>query len=89
MVSGHKYVLGTCMILEDIKSKGKITKSISEEYTKIFTENIIRYIETKNINGLTLDCNCTIKIAIRMSSSNCSVFNIYNINIRRNGTNNI
>lgn len=65
LASGHKYVLGTFMVLEDIKKKGKLVKAISAEYTKMFTENVVRRIETKNMNGSTLDCNGAVEIAIK------------------------
>jgi hypothetical protein len=65
LASGHKYVLGSFMVLEDIKRKGKPAKAISPEYTKMFTENVVRRIETKNMNGSTLDCNGAVEIAIK------------------------
>ena len=49
LTSGHPYVLGTFMILENIKRKGKDVLAISSEYTEFFTKNVER-IEKNQMN---------------------------------------
>jgi hypothetical protein len=65
LASGHKYILGTFMILEDIKRKGKTVKALNTEYVDFIKKNVEERIASKNMNGSTLDSVDATEIAIK------------------------
>jgi hypothetical protein len=62
IASGHKYVLGSFMIVENIKRKGKPVKAVSSEYIEFCCANVTRRIETNEMNGSTLKTDNAVEI---------------------------
>ena len=54
MTSGHKHIIGTFMVTENIKRKGKLVQVPATEYIAFCCENVMRRITTNQMNGSTL-----------------------------------
>lgn len=63
--SGHKYIMGSFMVLTDINKKGRNIKALDPEYIKFIKKNVQERIASKNMNGSTLDCADATEIAIK------------------------
>ena len=63
--SGHPYVFGSFMTLSTIKRKGKPVQIVSKEYSEFISANVNRRIQSKEMNGSTLDCKNAVEIALK------------------------
>ena len=65
MACGHPYLVGSFMVLHEIKKKGKNVQVMTKEYAKFISDNVIHRIQSKDMNGSTLDCSNAVEIAMK------------------------
>ena len=65
VASGHPCVLGSFMTLAEIKKKGKTIQIMSNEYRDFISANVTHRIQSKEMNGSTLNCSNAIEITLK------------------------
>jgi len=65
MACGHPYLIGSFMVLNEIKKKGKNVQVMSKEYRDFISANVTHRIQSKDMNGSTLDCSNAVEIALK------------------------
>jgi hypothetical protein len=65
MSCGHPYLIGSFMVLNEIKKKGKTVQVMSKEYGEFISANVTHRIQSKDMNGSTLDCANAVDIALK------------------------
>jgi hypothetical protein len=65
MACGHPYLVGSFMVLNEIKKKGKTVQVMSKEYREFISANVTHRIQSKDMNGSTLDCANAVEIALK------------------------
>jgi len=90
LTSGNHSIIGTFMVISEVKKKGKMVSVVDPSYLKFITTNVTQRIVDKHqgkvdaMNGSTLDCSKAVDIAL--DKANGCLHQITSRNITRFAT---